>query len=143
DEALAKAIAIGNENRSLLKKVAALRAAEPSRLSGTEALQIVGTSTFMLKEEHNKLLKQFLEGAHRLPVRAGVRLFIEGSDLDNLQLYELVESCGAVVVSEDSNWGNRYFEDPADESCSPVEAIVDRYHLRPSRIRIQTIDQRV
>ena len=143
DEALSRAIAIGNENRSLLKTVAALRAVEPPRLSGCEALRIIGASAFMLKEEHNKLLKQFLEGSRELPAREGVRIFIEGSDLDNLQLYGLIESCGALVVAEDSNWGNRYFEDPADESCDPLEAIADRYHLRPSRIRIQSIDQRV
>jgi len=143
DEALARTIALGNENRSLLKRVAALRAAEPPYLTGSQALRIIGTSTFMPKEEHNRLLKQFLEETDRLPVKEGVRLFIEGSDLDNVQLYELIESCGAVVVAEDSNWGNRYFEDPADESCDPLDAIVDRYHLRPSRIRIQSIDQRV
>ncbi len=143
DEALSRAIAIGNENKSLLKKVAVLRAAEPSRLSGCEALQIIGTSAFMLKEEHNKLLEQFLKGTRHSPAAQGVRLFVAGSDVDNLQLYDLVESCGAVVVAEDSNWGNRYFEDPVDDSCSPMEAIADRYHLRPSRIRIQSIDQRV
>ena len=60
---LSHAIAVGNENRSLLKEVAALRAAEPPRISGVEALQIIGSSMFMLKEEHNSLLKQFLKTA--------------------------------------------------------------------------------
>jgi benzoyl-CoA reductase/2-hydroxyglutaryl-CoA dehydratase subunit BcrC/BadD/HgdB len=142
-EALSRAIAIGNENRVLLNKVAELRITEKPRISGTEALQIIGTSTFMLKEEHNKLLTKFLYGAESLPEKNGVRLFIEGSDLDNLQFYELAESCNAVIVAENSNWGNRYFDDLVDESVDPMEALADRYHARPSRLRTQTSAQRV
>jgi benzoyl-CoA reductase/2-hydroxyglutaryl-CoA dehydratase subunit BcrC/BadD/HgdB len=128
NEALSRAIAITNENKMLLKKVAALRAADPPRISGVEALQIIGSSMFMLKEEHNKLLKQFLEVADKLPVRDGVRLFVDGSPLDNLQLYEIIESCKATVVAEDNCWGNRYSDVPIDTPLDPLEAIVDRYH---------------
>ena len=60
---LSQAIAVTNENKSLLKKLAALRAADPPRISGVDALQIIGSSMFMLKEEHNKLLKEYLAGA--------------------------------------------------------------------------------
>ena len=143
NEALSHTIGIGNENRALLSRIAELRIAEKPRLSGTEALQIISTSAFMRKEEHNKLLTQFLDGAASLPERKGVRLFIEGSDLDNLQFYELVESCNTVIVAENSNWGNRYFDDPVDESADPMEALADRYHGRPSRLRTQTSAQRV
>jgi benzoyl-CoA reductase/2-hydroxyglutaryl-CoA dehydratase subunit BcrC/BadD/HgdB len=97
----------------------------------------------MLKEEHNKLLTQFLSGADSIPERDGVRIFIEGSDLDNTQFYELVESCNAMIIAENSNWGNRYFDDPVDESADPMEALADRYHARPSRLRTQTSEQRV
>jgi benzoyl-CoA reductase/2-hydroxyglutaryl-CoA dehydratase subunit BcrC/BadD/HgdB len=130
NEALSRAIRTGNENRALLNKVAGLRIAEKPKISGVEAL-------------HNKLLTQFLDGAESLPERDGVRLFIEGSDLDNLQLYELVEADNALIVAENSNWGNRYFDDPVDESPDPLEALADRYHARPSRLRTQTSEQRV
>lgn len=130
NKALSRAIAITNENKMLLKQVAALRAGEPPRISGVEALQIIGSSMFMLKEEHNKLLKQFLEGASKLPARDGVRLFVEGSPLDNLQLYEIIESCKATIVAEDHCWGNRYSDSPIDTSRDPVEAIADRYHFK-------------
>ena len=142
NESLSPAIAIGNENKMLLKKVAALRAAEPSRLSGVEALQIIGSSMFMLKEEHNRLLRQFLKEAE-LPARDGVRLFIEGSDLDHLQFYELVESCKATIVAENSSWGNRYFDDPVDPFLDPIEAISDRYHLKSPSPRMHSIDRRI
>jgi benzoyl-CoA reductase/2-hydroxyglutaryl-CoA dehydratase subunit BcrC/BadD/HgdB len=142
-EALLRAIAIGNENRMLLKKVAALRAAEPPRISGAEALQIIGSSMFILKEEHNKLLRQFLEGADELPARDGVRLFVEGSPLDNLQFYDLIESSKATIVGEDNCWGNRYSDDPIDLSADPLEAIAERYHLKSLCPRMHHMDGRV
>jgi benzoyl-CoA reductase/2-hydroxyglutaryl-CoA dehydratase subunit BcrC/BadD/HgdB len=104
DKSLAKAVAVTNENKRLLKKVAELRAAEPPRISGVDALQIIGSSMFILKEEHNHLLWQFLTGEKELPYLNGTRLFVSGSPLDNLQLYEIIESNGAVVVGEDTCW---------------------------------------
>ncbi|HUJ68879.1 MAG TPA: 2-hydroxyacyl-CoA dehydratase family protein [Syntrophorhabdales bacterium] len=140
---LLNAIRTVNENRRLLGQIAALRNVSPSRLAGTDALRLVGTSGFMLKGDHNKLLKEFLATSHLLPERDGMRLFVEGSDLDNLQLYEIIESCGGNVVAEESSWGNGHFRDLVDEEGDPLEAIADRYHLRPSRYRIQSLDERV
>jgi len=142
NKSLSRAIATGNENKMLLKKVAALRAAEPPRISGVEALQIIGSSMFMLKEEHNKLLRQFLKETDGLPARDGVRLFVEGSPIDNLQLYELVESCSAIIVGEDNCWGNRYSDDPIDLSLEPLEAITERYHLKSPCPRMHFMDKR-
>lgn len=142
-ESLSRAIAIGNENRMLLKRVAALRAAEPPRISGVEALQIIGSSMFMLKEEHNRLLSEFLKEAEQLPPRDGVRLFVEGSPIDNLQFYELVESGKATIVGEDNGWGNRYSDDPIDPSLTPLEAIAERYHLKSPCPQMYPMERRV
>ncbi len=143
NRSLSRAIAIGNQNKILLKKVADLRAADPPRISGVEALQIIGSSMFMLKEEHNKVLAKFLEGAERLSARDSVRLFVEGSPLDNLQLYKIIESCNATIVAEDNCWGNRYSDVPVDTSLDPLEAIVDRYHHKSPCPRMFPLSQRV
>jgi len=130
DESLSGAIATTNENKALLKKVAGLRAAEPPRISGVEALQIIGSSMFMPKNEHNKLLAGYLAEANILPAKDGFRLFVAGSPHDNLQFYELVESCGAVIVAEDNCWGNNYSDDPIKTSGNPMTAIADRYQSK-------------
>jgi len=140
---LSKAIIIGNENKMLLKKMAALRATDPPCISGVEALQIIGSSMFMLKEDHNKLLQEFLNEDHQLSGSKGVRLFVEGSPLDNLQLYEIVESCNATIIAEDNCWGNRYSDVPIDTSLDPFEAIVDRYHRKSPCPRIHPLSRRV
>ncbi len=72
-ESISEAIKICNENRILLKKVAALRITDPPRISGKEALAIIGSSMFMLKSEHNVLLNRFLEETDKLPTRGGTQ----------------------------------------------------------------------
>ena len=97
----------------------------------------------MLKEEHNKLLNQFLEGADQLPARDGARLFVDGSPLDNLQLYEIIESGNATVVADDNCWGNRYSDVSIDTSIDPLEAIIERYHLQSPCPRMYPISRSV
>ncbi|MBU4317021.1 MAG: 2-hydroxyacyl-CoA dehydratase family protein [Proteobacteria bacterium] len=143
DEDLVIAIDITNESRMLLKKVAALRAADPPRVSGKEALQMIGSSMVMPKEAHNELLKEFLKDANSLPAKAGVRLFVESSPLDNLQLYEVIESSGAVVVGEDNCWGNRHSDTPIEMTVNPFESIIDRYLKKSPCPRIFPLQRRL
>ena len=142
-EALLRAIEVCNENRILLKKISELRRAEPPRLSGTEALQVIGASFFMPKEEHNRLLKQFLAEADQLPGQEGVRIFVSGTAIDNTQLYELIESLDAVVVSEDVSTGDRYSDDPIDTSMELLDAITERYHTKSHEGRMHQMGELV
>jgi len=143
NDRLSQAIAVTNESKMLLKKLAALRATDPPRISGVDALQIIGSSMFMPKEEHNKLLKEYLAGAGQLPTRNGARLFVEGSPLDNLQLYEIIESCQATVVAEDNCWGNRSFDVPINITLGPVEAVIDRYNNKAPCSRMYPLSRRI
>jgi len=143
DEALREAITICNENRRLLQEMARLRTEAMPRLSGVDALQIIGASMLMPKTDHNKLLRKLLNEADQLPTRDGVRLFIEGSSPDHLQFYELVESGQATIVAEDSDWGNRYFDTLVDESIDPLDAITDQYHFKAPSPTKSTIQERV
>ena len=143
NEALRSAIAVCNENRRLLQKVARLRAEPLPRLSGVEALQIIGAAMYMLKADHTRLLHQLLDDEERLPVHPGARLFVGGSSLDLVSFYEIVESYNAVVVAEDNDWGNRYFDTLVDETADPLDAITDRYHYKAPAPARSTIQRRV
>ncbi len=132
DEMLVEAIEVTNESRALLGRLADLRAGDPPRLSGADALRVIGTSVFMPKREHNDLLASLLDadlGQTRPP---GPRLFLGGSPQDHLQVYDVVESTGATIVAEDHCWGNRCAEFPLDRSMDPIEALADRYHRKPA-----------
>jgi benzoyl-CoA reductase/2-hydroxyglutaryl-CoA dehydratase subunit BcrC/BadD/HgdB len=114
DVALAEAIEVSNASRRLLQQVAQLRAAQPSKLSGVDALQVIGTAFFMPKRDHNQLLESIVDSPPDSEQGDNPRLFLGGSPLDNLEFYALIESCGAVVIAEDHCWGNRCSEAPVD-----------------------------
>ena len=109
-----------------------LRAADPPALSGTDALAIVGTSQWMPRSQHAEWLRQLLAEPTETLSEDSVRLFVGGSPLDHPQLYEIIESCGAVVVGEDHCWGSRCAEFPLDGMLDPFEALADRYHRKPA-----------
>ena len=140
---ITKAIDICSENRQLLRQMAALRTSEEPRVSGLEALQVIGASMYLPREEHSNLLRTFLSEAKDRPSFPGERLFLTGSAHDNSDFYELVESCNAVIVGEDHDWGNRHFEGEIDTNADWDDAIIDRYHLRDPGINQATISERV
>jgi benzoyl-CoA reductase/2-hydroxyglutaryl-CoA dehydratase subunit BcrC/BadD/HgdB len=135
DDELRHAIAVRNENKALLTRVQALRSADPPKLSGAEALQLIGSAQFMPVAQHNKLLSAALPELEARAGRPGKRVFVGGSALDHTQLYDLIESRGATVVAENHNWGVRALEFPVDTTLEPSEAIADRYHKKPAGVQ--------
>ena len=127
---LKDSIEMCNETRTLVGQVQKLR--DEQKISGCDALQIIGASYFMDKAEYNRLLEVFLRDAGQRPVIEGKRIFLEGSPVDNLQFYALVEECGGIIVNEDNCWGSRSFEDMVDTERFPdqIEAIAQRYHYK-------------
>ena len=143
NEMLSTAIATTNESKYIMRKMASYRTEDPPKISGTDALQIIGSSMFMRKEQHNELLSRHLEEMSPVSRPGGIRLLLEGSPIDNLQLYRIIESLPATIVAEDNCWGNRIFETPIDTALEPFEAIVERYHTKPPCNRIYPMSRRV
>jgi benzoyl-CoA reductase/2-hydroxyglutaryl-CoA dehydratase subunit BcrC/BadD/HgdB len=135
DESLSEAIKITNQTKRLLKQVSDLRKSDPPHISGCEALPIIMASMLIPKLEYNKLLEQFLKKEiNDLPKKdaSKFRLFVSGSAVDNLQLYEILESLPAIVVGEDTAFGDRYSDAPISEEHEPMEALADRYTYKPA-----------
>ena len=124
------AIELCNRTRELVGEIQKLRDAQ--KLSGCDAMELIGASWFMDKAEYNRLAEAFLRDAEQRPVLSGKRVFVEGSPLDHLQFYWLVEECGGIIVNEDSCWSSRSFEDMVDTTRFPdrIEAIAQRYHYK-------------
>ncbi|MBN1850235.1 MAG: 2-hydroxyacyl-CoA dehydratase [Deltaproteobacteria bacterium] len=134
NRALSEAIEVTNETRKLLKKLSDLRKTDPPHISGCEALPIIMASMLMPKTEYNRLLKEFLDKeVNNLPKKdaSKTRIFVSGSSVDHPKLYELIESTHAVVVGEDTAFGDRYAELLIRDDMDPMEAICDRYTYKP------------
>ena len=81
------------------------------------------------KVEHNQELQRVLEG---LPDRGngrdtGVRLMIIGSEDDDTEFMNMVESCGATFVVDEHCTGTRYFWNEVESRENRLEAIAKRY----------------
>ena len=143
DTKIKRAAKVCNENRAALRKIGALRHGKKVRISGTEALVIIGSGFFMDKKEHTALVKQLARSAAKWPVIKGPRVFVTGSVHEDLNVYSMIEDAGAVIVSEDHDWGDRSYERDYNMEYSPIRAIVDRYMLRSFSSKKAFVSQRV
>jgi len=143
DEEIYNAARVCNADRAALREIAALRRSDKPRVNGSEALVIIGSALFMEREEHARLTAKLAEEARDWPEIDGVRVFVTGSAQESTGLYELIENAGGVVVSEDHDWGDRFFERDFNISYSPVRATVDAYMLREFSSKKAFVSQRV
>jgi benzoyl-CoA reductase/2-hydroxyglutaryl-CoA dehydratase subunit BcrC/BadD/HgdB len=133
--ALREAIATMNGDRRKLQKAAVLWRGATPRLSGVDALAIVGSGWFMDRAEHAALLGSIVEGGEALQLRSGPRVMIKGSPQDNADFYRLVEECGAAIVAGDHVFGDSTFAALVDEDSDPIDALTGYYQLHSPSIR--------
>jgi benzoyl-CoA reductase subunit C len=134
DDDLHQSIEIYDTNRSLLTQLMDFRKADPPLLWGTEAFLVTLSGMLTDKADHNRMLRTLID---RLPFRkdspdASIRLMVVGSPLDNIKFLEVLEKqTGAVVVTDDTCTGSRYFRGttPLTGNMDPIEAIADRYMI--------------
>jgi len=128
DANLRKAAEICNKNRDALREFAELRNAPDCRVTGTEALTVIGASLIMPKEESTELISAVTQSAKNWPVVEAAPIYYTGTMQENTDLYELIEESGGNVVGEDHDWGDRHFDRNVDLKDAYIsQAIVARY----------------
>lgn len=134
DAAVRDAIAVYNENRTLLKQLYDLRKAPSPPLTGREAMEVVLASQVTDKREHNEILKRLLAElpSRRVSRETGVRLMIVGSEDDDTEFVGTTEDMGATFVVDEHCTGTRYFLGLApDGATDPMRALAERYVGKP------------
>lgn len=143
DDAVKAAAEICNSDRQALRQMAALRHGDEVRISGSEALVIIGSAFFMEREAHTRLVLEVVEAAKTWPVLDGPRVYFTGSAQEDISLYEMIETAGMVIVGEDHDWGDRYYDRDYNLDYTPIRAVVDRYMLREFSSKKAFVSQRV
>lgn len=142
-DAIRTAAQICNEDRAALREMAQLRRGSEVRVTGSEALVIIGSAFFMERSRHAQLVRQVVAAAASWPVFTGPRIFVTGSAQESTALYERLEDAGAVVVGEDHDWGDRFYDRDFPLDYPIVRAVVDRYMLREFSSKKAFVSQRV
>ncbi|MBI5506478.1 MAG: 2-hydroxyacyl-CoA dehydratase [Deltaproteobacteria bacterium] len=129
DDHLRDSIATYNRYRKLMLELYALRAQAAPKLTGAEAMRIARAGFNMPKQTFNDRLEEALG---ELAARPGIddsraRIMIGGSYLDDTYLIDIIESTGAVVVTDALCSGRKYIESMVSEDGDPTEAIARRY----------------
>lgn len=143
DEEICEAGKLCNENRQALREMAKLRHGDEVHIAGSEAMVIIGAGLFMERTAHTALVRQVTEDAKSWPVLEGPRIFYTGAEQEDLSLYEKMEAQGLVIVGEDTNWGDRYYNRDYNPDYPATRALVDRYMLREFSAKKAFVSQRV
>ncbi len=132
DQAISDAIDVCNRNRQLMWKVYELRKGESPPLTGEEAMEMVLSSQMVDKEEHNAALETLLARLSKRECKrpTGTRLMILGSEDDDVEFIQMVESCDATFVTDDHCTGTRYFWNNVEPGGDVLGSIADRYVKR-------------
>lgn len=144
-EDLCKTIRIGNQTRSLLRGLYALRTERPGILSNVEMRAIVGASMFMPKDVYNQGLASLLVDLEQKPDKPyKARVMLAGGICDDLGdvVLSSLDEVGLAVVEDDLFIGGHYFQSDIDESCDPFEAIAKFFwEGTPTPCKLQKADR--
>jgi benzoyl-CoA reductase/2-hydroxyglutaryl-CoA dehydratase subunit BcrC/BadD/HgdB len=132
DEQLTVAIAEHNRVRGVLSRIGHARRAEPPAVLGSDALKLFSLSTALPASDFIELAEAYLHELAPSSEPDRPRVFLAGSPHDHPAAYELIESCGAVVVGDDHCWGDRCAEWPVSSACAPRDAVAERFQRMPA-----------
>jgi benzoyl-CoA reductase/2-hydroxyglutaryl-CoA dehydratase subunit BcrC/BadD/HgdB len=128
-EALWLAIDEGNQARQAIRELLQHREGPVARLSGTQALALIGAWYFMDRAEYALLAQEAIQEIRTWTPLKGPRILIKGPPLDSPHFCSTVEAQGAIVVAEDDWWGSRAAGLDIDATADPMRAIFEKYYF--------------
>ena len=126
DVALKDSIALCSEYRGALREFSALRKSSDCRVTGSEALVVIGASMYMEKAEAIAAVKEVTEAAKHWPAVELAPVYYVGSPQEITEVYELAEAAGINFVGEDHDMGDRMFDADVRTDIAPVSALAQR-----------------
>ncbi len=127
---LKEAIEAHNQQRALVRELYNLRKPDPPLITGTETLQVLKALMSLPVEEGSKLLgevinevKQRKESQSKKPAR----LLVWGPVIDDIALFEMIESLDANIVMDDTCVGSRAFFADVELTNDPLDGLAYRY----------------
>lgn len=133
---LARAIDESNRAFRAIRNLLDLRRGAQPRLTGTEALALVGAVYFMDRAEYALLADEARAELFRRPPVPGARILIKGSPLHHTGLHRAIEAHRAVVVAEDDWWCSRSLGKEITGEGDTVRSIFETYYAEAPSPRV-------
>ncbi|MGH9740066.1 MAG: 2-hydroxyacyl-CoA dehydratase [Candidatus Acidiferrales bacterium] len=124
---IAVSIAESNAARATVRSLGALRRGTP-RISGCLALSLIGPFWSISRNKYSELAQEAFANLRGLPALSAPRVLVKGVSIDQSKLHALLESFGALVVSEDDWWGERSAGQDISTIGDPVAACLEKYY---------------
>lgn len=131
DDDVRSAIALYNENRSLVRALYSFRAENPHQLSTWELYSLVRAGHFVPVEEHTALLHSALAAlpARVAKKRDSLRVVIEGAFCEQppIELLKIIEAAGCYIVDDDLTLAHNWFTSDVPTDGDPYLALAESY----------------
>lgn len=130
DENLKKAFEVYNENRALKREFIKLVGDYSKTIKASDRCNVLKASYHMLKDEHNKMLKELIEALKAMPKEecTGPRVVTSGIITDNPALLEVLDNFNICVVADDVASESRGLKVDVDTSIEdPYMALADQF----------------
>jgi len=140
ETSLNDSIDIYRQIRSLLLQLYERRYAGNLSITSSDLMTIIDAGCLMPPEEYLLLLNNLMQ---KLPEESGVQtndcpVLITGSLIEDPKVFNIIESCGGRIVSDDLCNGFRQLFPDDGKGKSPMDRLIDRYMRRfpcPARSR--------
>jgi len=120
-------------HREAMRRLYALRQANPERLSVRQMLSVVLSSFLVRKEDHLAWLGDLIATIEKMPDAPATkrpRILVVGSVCQTGDYLGTIEDAGCFVADDDLCTGSRAFATVADAGTNPLDALARRYLAR-------------
>jgi len=130
-EKLWSSIDLYNQSRGYLRRLYELKKRHPRFISNRELYDLIKSSMWWPKEEHNRIVESFISGIEHtdLPTQTDedIRVVLSGIVWEPPEIMDILDESGLEVVGDDLCVGWRYIATDIHMDGDPVETLVDRH----------------
>ncbi len=133
DEQLKSSVTTINQIRKLLRELYDMKCQQPSILSGSDLNAIVKGCMIMDRHEVRDMLEDLLGYYRDVDIEVpsgGKRILLAGGLCNMPDVFDIIESSGGFIVSDDICTGSRYVDGQVSTHDDLIVAIADRYAER-------------
>jgi benzoyl-CoA reductase/2-hydroxyglutaryl-CoA dehydratase subunit BcrC/BadD/HgdB len=136
DEDLQGSFRLYNENRSLLRRLYAIKQEAPGLMTNREFFDCVKACFFMEKEEHNRLVCEVVEWAEQDKARFAdqqeyFKVIMAGIVVEPSAIYDLIDEVKGNIVGDNLCTASRYIYHDVEKGSDPAEALAERHLRKP------------